>query len=59
MKTRAFQVAQQIRDQLLIVPDRLSGVFAAEVGRPQHYVHQVMIKEIHSILTALSKDLTK
>lgn len=47
-----FEVSRRVRDGLLNLPSRLSGVFAAESS--QEKIFESFTKEIHQVLTELS-----
>ena len=47
-----FEMARRVRDGLLNLPSRLSGVFAAESN--QEKIFELFTKEIHVVLTELS-----
>lgn len=47
-----FEVSRRVRDALLNLPSRLSGVFAAEAN--QEKIFESFTKEIHQVLTELS-----
>ena len=47
-----FEMARRVRDGLLNLPPRLSGVFAAESN--QEKIFESLTKEIHAVLTELS-----
>lgn len=47
-----FEVSRRVRDALLNLPSRLSGVFAAEAN--QEKIFESFTKEIHRVLTELS-----
>ena len=51
VEKEAFRVGRTIRDVLLNLPDRLSGIFASE--KKQEKIHEVMTKEIHQALEGL------
>lgn len=51
-----FAVSRRIRDALLNLPSRLSGVFAAESS--QEKVFDSFTKEIHTVLTELATNLS-
>lgn len=47
-----FEMARRVRDGLLNLPSRLSGVFAAEAS--QDKIFELFTKEVHAVLTELS-----
>jgi phage terminase Nu1 subunit (DNA packaging protein) len=47
-----FESARRVRDGLLNLPSRLSGVFAAESS--QEKIYELFTKEVHAVLTELS-----
>lgn len=47
-----FESARRVRDGLLNLPSRLSGVFAAEAN--QEKIFELFSKEVHTVLTELS-----
>ena len=47
-----FECGRRVRDGLLNLPSRLSGVFAAELS--QDKIFELFTKEIHTVLTELS-----
>ena len=52
VERETFALIRASRDKLLNIPDRTSGLLAAETD--QSRIHAVLTKEIHSILTELS-----
>jgi hypothetical protein len=49
-----FRVGRQVRDALLTIPDRLSGVLAAETD--QRKIHAILMQELRQALEALAGD---
>jgi phage terminase Nu1 subunit (DNA packaging protein) len=47
-----FIMVRRMRDQLFNIPDRTSGLLAAETD--QHKIHILLTQEIHSTLTEMS-----
>ena len=47
-----FASNRRVRDQLLNIPSRTSGILAAETN--QHTIHAILAKEIHHTLESLS-----
>jgi NADPH:quinone reductase-like Zn-dependent oxidoreductase len=52
VKADWFRVSRQVRDSLLNLPSRLSGIFAAEPN--QNKIFAMFTREIHNVLTELS-----
>lgn len=49
-----FEATRQVRDGLLNLPSRLSGVFAAESS--QEKIFEAFTKEVHAVLTNLARE---
>ncbi len=49
-----FRIGRLVRDSLLTIPDRLSGVLAAETD--QRKIHAILMNEIRQALEALAGD---
>ena len=47
-----FEFSRRVRDGMLNLPSRLSGVFAAEAS--QEKIFELFTKEVHAVLTELS-----
>lgn len=52
MEDSAFEVGRRVRDALMVIPNRLSALLAAEQDR--HKVHEMLEKEIRQALEYLS-----
>jgi hypothetical protein len=50
-----FRAVRQVRDAMLNIPPRVSGILAAE--RDQARVFEIITKEIHQALEELAHDL--
>ena len=54
VEAEAFRIGQQVRDAILNVPSRLSGIVAAESD--QRKVHDLLERELRQALEALAVD---
>lgn len=53
VKQRTFEIARNVRDGVLSVPDRIAGIVAAETDQAK--VHALLVKELHQALEALTR----